>query len=268
MAKRAHLITGGFPAGSTAGHDMDYARLRLLGFLAEHEDTVSTVANDYRDLETWLDGTAFLLTYVAGPTPDPAQHEILRRWLESGGRWFGLHGTSGGRATRIEGTYQRRMVQEAHHDTLGSFFLNHPPARRFEVVVADQHPLTDGLPERFQTEDELYLIEMLGDHTVLLTTDLAEDPSPDGFGFQYDEDTSLQADGRTRVLGYVKDIGAGSVAYVGLGHCHSPDSNIQPFVDSSVAADGETPKTFRGSWEHTAFERLVRNAISWGLEAA
>ena len=29
-SKRAHLITGGYPAGSDAGHDMNYARLRLL----------------------------------------------------------------------------------------------------------------------------------------------------------------------------------------------------------------------------------------------
>jgi len=27
MNQRAHLITGGYPPGSTAGHDMDYARL-------------------------------------------------------------------------------------------------------------------------------------------------------------------------------------------------------------------------------------------------
>ena len=26
-----HLITGGFPPGSAAGHDMDYARVKLLG---------------------------------------------------------------------------------------------------------------------------------------------------------------------------------------------------------------------------------------------
>ena len=31
-SKRAHLITGGYPAGSDAGHDMNFARLRLLEF--------------------------------------------------------------------------------------------------------------------------------------------------------------------------------------------------------------------------------------------
>ena len=32
---RAHVVTGGFPLGSSAGHDHDFARLRLLGLLAE-----------------------------------------------------------------------------------------------------------------------------------------------------------------------------------------------------------------------------------------
>ena len=265
MAKRAHLITGGFPTGSHAGHDMDYARLRLLGMLAEHNDATATVANDFSELDKWLDGADFLITYVAGPVPNAEQHEGLSNWLEAGGRWFGLHGTSGGRAARIEGTRQRRMVKEPHHETLGCFFLNHPPVRRFDVAVHGEHPLTSGLPESFETVDELYLIEPIGDSQVLLTTELPEDPSPPGFGFQYDADTSLQADGKTRVLGYVKDIGAGAVAYVALGHTHSPRSNIQPFVDASVAEDGVTPATLRGSWETGAFQLLLRNAITWGM---
>ncbi len=134
MAKRAHLITGGYPAGSHAGHDMDYARLRLLGLLAEHDDVSATVANDFDALEKWLDGADLLITYVAGPVPSDDQHEALRHWLEAGGRWFGLHGTSGGRAARIEGSPQRRMVKQAHHETLGSFFLNHPPIRAFRLT--------------------------------------------------------------------------------------------------------------------------------------
>ena len=267
MAKRAHLITGGFPAGRSAGHDMDYARLRLLGYLAERDDVVTTVANDYGNLDKWLDGSALLLPYLAGPIPSAEQHSYLRDWLEAGGHWFGLHGTSGGRAARIEGSRQRKMVKEPHHETLGSFFINHPPVRRFQVAVQSDHPLTAGLPSSFETDDELYLIEPIGQSNVLLTTELPEDPSPPGFGFQYDADTSLQADGKTRVLGYVKDVGAGGVGYVALGHCHSPLSNSQPFVDDSVVTGGVTPTTFRGSWETDAFQTLVRNAIAWGIAA-
>ena len=75
----------------------------------------------------------------------------------------------------------------------------------------------------------------------------------------------MQPDGKTRVLGYVKDVGDGSVAYVALGHCHSPRSNSQPFVDTSVTDDGATPKTLRGSWETEPFQMLLQNAVSWGL---
>ena len=51
--RRAHLIAGGFPSGSHAGHDHDYARLRLLGLLAEGDLPAST-ANDFADVERWL----------------------------------------------------------------------------------------------------------------------------------------------------------------------------------------------------------------------
>src|SRR5262245_23478312 len=124
---RAHLITGGYPPGASGGHDHDYARLRLLNLLAEAGVATST-ANDFADVARWLEVTRLLITYVAGPYPNDAEDAVIRAWLEGGGRWLGLHGTSGGRAVRIaEGARQRRMVKTSHHQTLGSFFLNHPP---------------------------------------------------------------------------------------------------------------------------------------------
>jgi len=44
MSSRTHLIVGGFPPGASAGHDMDYARLSLLGLLAERECCTSRAA--------------------------------------------------------------------------------------------------------------------------------------------------------------------------------------------------------------------------------
>jgi uncharacterized protein len=266
-ALRIHLITGGFPPGSPAGHDMNYARLRLLTLLHEHPQIYATTANDYTDLARWLPDSQFLITYVAGPFPDEAQDKLLQEWLESGGRWLALHGTSGGRAERLENR-RRRMVKGGYHATLGSFFLNHPPIRRFRVEVADHtHPITEGLPPSFEVADELYMIELQHpDKTqILLTTELACDPSPAGFGFVYDRDTSLMGDGKTRVLGYTRAIGKGAVTYIALGHCHALGNNVQPFVDASVEASGATPLTFRGSWESPAFERLLRNSLSWGI---
>src|SRR6185437_11963622 len=50
---RAHLIAGGFPPGSMGGHDHDYARLKLLGLLAE-QDVPASVGNDFSDVAKWL----------------------------------------------------------------------------------------------------------------------------------------------------------------------------------------------------------------------
>jgi len=261
---RAHLITGGFPPGSTAGHDMDYARLRLLQLLSDG-GAMTTVASDFTDVAKWLPGCQLLVTYVAGPFPADAESAFIERWLEDGGKWVALHGTSGGKAARTADGKGRKMVKLAHHRALGAFFLNHPPLRRFSVSVEDRsHPLMADMPASFDVIDELYLIEVQDPSAkVLLTTDLAEDPSPPGFGFAYDEDTSLLPDGKTRVLGFVREVGKGAVAYWALGHCHSPATNAQPFVDESLAADGSTPPIFHGVWENDAFSRLLSNSISW-----
>ena len=62
--------------------------------------------------------------------------------------------TDGGRARRM-------MVKGPHHRTLGCFFGNHPPRRRFTLAVTPGHPLADGLPDRFEVDDERYLLELL-----------------------------------------------------------------------------------------------------------
>ena len=266
--QRAHLITGGFPPGSPAGHDMDYARLQLLQKLQAESQLAVTVANDFQDLERWLPGTELLITYVAGPYPAGTGNEALSSWLQAGGRWFALHGTSGGKAvkTEHEGRPVKKMVKGEHHQTLGCFFLNHPPLSEFQVSVTGDHAVTQGLPEMFSAQDELYLIELQDPDAsrILLTTELAKDPSPPGFGFFYDEDTSLRADGKTRVLGYARDVGRGEVVYVGLGHCHTGRTNGQSAVDASLQPDGIMPAEFHGVWETDAFALLVQNAIAWG----
>src|SRR5580692_3361387 len=125
MPRRAHVIAGGFPAGSAAGHDHDYARLKLLELLAE-QNVPASVANDFTDVEKWLPLSRLLITYVAGPYPDAAQCRAIQHWLEAGGTWLGLHGTSGGRAQRVEGSRQRRTVKTEHHAILGATFSRIP----------------------------------------------------------------------------------------------------------------------------------------------
>ncbi|MDP6255523.1 MAG: hypothetical protein QGG45_12690, partial [Alphaproteobacteria bacterium] len=154
--QRAHLITGGFPPGSAAGHDMDYARLQLLQQLQAREHLAVTVANDFQDIERWLPGTDFLITYVAGPYPVGTGNAALLDWLAKGGRWFALHGTSGGKAVKGErdGLTVKKMVKAEHHRILGCFFLNHPPLCEFQVSVTADIPVTRGLTKTFFAQDE------------------------------------------------------------------------------------------------------------------
>jgi type 1 glutamine amidotransferase len=250
---------------------MDYARLRLLQLLQESPQVLTTMGNDFTDIAKWLPGSQLLITYVAGPHPNEEQNNVLRQWLEASGRWLALHGTSGGKAVPVgDQRHARKMVKASHHATLGGFFLNHPPVRKFQVTVTDRdHFLTKGLPTSFEVTDELYLIELQDPATthVLLTTELEKDPSPPGFGFTYEKDTSVLPDGKTRVLGYSREIGKGGVVYIALGHCHSLLNNVQPFVDVSVNPSGNTPLVFRGAWETAPFEQLLRNGIEWGAKA-
>jgi type 1 glutamine amidotransferase len=260
---RAHLITGGFPPGASAGHDHDYARLQLLELLAEQEVPAS-VANDFGDVERWLPVSRLLITYVAGPYPDAAQCRAIERWLEEGGHWLGLHGTSGGRAERVEGVRQRRTVKLDHHAVLGSYFLTHPPICKIRVDVADGPArLTAGLPSSFDVEDEPYFIELQhpASTRILLSADYGAGVVSPTIGTLYRSDTSLLPDGRTRTLGYTRAVGKGGVTYFALGHCHSPA------VRAGRAADpmDQTPLTFRGSWEVDSFRTLLKNAIAWGL---
>ena len=101
-----------------------------------------------------------------------------------------------------------------------------------------------------------------------MTAQLGPDLSPPGFGFVYDGDTALLPDGKTRVIAHTRDVGEGGVTYVTLGHCHTPSTNSQPYVDASVAADGKTPPTLRVTWETEAYRRLLSNAVEWGMGAA
>jgi type 1 glutamine amidotransferase len=258
-----HLIAGGFPPGASAGHDHDYARLRLLALLGQ-QDVPTSVANDFADVAKWLPLSRLLITYVAGPYPDAEQCRTIRSWLEAGGRWLALHGTSGGRAERVEGSRQRRTVKTEHHALLGSYFLTHPPIQKIRVdVERSDSPLTRGLGTSFDVEDEPYFIELQEpDSTqVLLTADYGPGATSPAIGPLYGKDTSLRPDGKTRVLGYTHDVGRGGVAYFALGHCHNPAVRSARVGDPTDT----TPLTFHGSWETEAFVTLLRNAISWGV---
>ena len=99
---------------------------------------------------------------------------------------------------------------------------------------------------------------------ILLTAEYGPDAVSPAIGTLYPADTSLQADGRTRVLGYTKPVGRGGVTYIALGHCHNPAIRAaRAFTDPADT----TPPIFRVPWETDAFVTLLRNAIAWGTGA-
>lgn len=115
MGGRAHLVVGGFPIGSRAGHDMDFLRVRMLQSL-QNKNFQTTVSQDFSLLEDRLDGTNYLISYVAGPYPDENQVETLESWLQDGGKWFALHGTRGGPAwsekARLQGVWTNPVFNQ------------------------------------------------------------------------------------------------------------------------------------------------------------
>lgn len=264
---RAHLITGGFPTGTPSGHDHDYARLQLLARLEEQEIPAS-VSSDYEDVEKWLPHSQLLITYVAGPHPNPQQCGAIQSWLEAGGRWLGFHGTAGGKAERIEGTDWRKTVKLDHHAVLGGYFLTHPAIRTMTLKVGDgPESLLKGLPDSFEVTDEPYFVELQDPSSthILLSAEYGPDCVSPLIGPVYAKDTSLLPDGKTRALAFTKEVGKGGVTYFALGHAHNPAIKALRAAEQGVPLESLAPLTFHGSWENETFQVMVRNAVTWGM---
>jgi type 1 glutamine amidotransferase len=114
------------------------------------------------------------------------------------------------------------------------------------VTVADpSHPLVKGI-EPFDTEDELYHMELHGKLHVLLKTECAEP----GTGFVEAADAI-----GTHPVFYLKDHGKGAVLYNTLGHCRG-HYDLQPMLDWWPTVD-------RCAWDLPVFYDLLRRGIGW-----
>src|SRR5262249_61440867 len=155
------------------------------------------------------------------------------RGARAGGGWAGRGGGGGGGAGGGGASRQRRTVKTDHHALLGSSFPPHPPICKIRVDVTGGSPLTRGLGPSFVVEDEPYFIELQDPQStqILLTADYGPSATSPTIGTLYPSDTSLQADGKTRVLGYTRQVGQGAVAYFALGHCHNPAIRAAPTPD-------------------------------------
>jgi len=226
-------------------HDIDFARLELLKLFAEDQRVRVRVFEDYENLAA-IAAADMIVTYTCDVIPSLAAQEALKAWLEAGGRWYALHGTSSILRLLDTGLWDAPRWAPLFMELLGSQFISHPPIEPYTVTVADPgHPLVEGV-EPFDTTDELYHLERHGDLHVLLETDCTEP----GTGFV----EAADAPGKHPVF-YIKQHGAGAVLYLTLGHCRG-HYDLQPMADWWPTVD-------RCAWDLPVFYTLLRRGIAW-----
>lgn len=237
----AHLVAAG------RYHDIDFARLELLGLLAEHDRVRTSVAMDYGDVER-LEDCRFLVTYTCDVMPTPGELAALRRFVERGGRWLALHGTNSilrfTEDGRVDCPDERPDVMEL----LGTQFMAHPPIGPFRVEVTDAgHPLTAGIGD-FDIVDELYLSEKRAPIEVLMQT---------RFDGTVERFTRSDWPGATAPILYLRHLGKGAILYNTLGHCrgHHDLTELTPFY----------PHPERCAWNYPVYYELLRRSLRWAL---
>ncbi|HET8612241.1 MAG TPA: ThuA domain-containing protein [Sphingomonas sp.] len=226
-------------------HDIDFARLELLKLLAEDQAVRVRVFEDYENIAA-IEAADMLISYTCDIAPSLDAQEALKRWLERGGRWYALHGTSSILRLLDNGLWDAPRWAPLFMDLLGNQFISHPPIEPYRVTAADpDHPLVAGI-EPFDTTDELYHLETHGPLHVLLHTEC----SGPGTGFV----EAADAPG-THPVFYIKRHGEGAVLYLTLGHCRG-HYDLQPLADWWPTVD-------RCAWDLPVFYTLLRRGIDW-----
>jgi type 1 glutamine amidotransferase len=221
---RANLICGS-PARN---HDFDFARRKLLDALYEAGDIRTDVASTYDDAAA-IEAGDLLVSYTSQVPVGDDQCDALRRFVESGGRWFAVHASNSVRDNRpLPGI-------------LGSRFIAHPPYMHYTVsVTAPDDALLEGIAP-FEVDDELYVIEYSEDIDVLLHTQWGG------------EAMRQQFPEAVRPLMYRRRLGDGGVLYLALGHCNRPFDKPRP--------DAPDSPDRRGPWPLPVYQTLIRRGI-------
>lgn len=231
-------------------HDIDFARLEVLKLLGEDDRIRTRVFEDYSNIAAICESD-FLITYTCDVMPGLDEQEALRRYVEGGGRWYALHGTNSVLRFLADGRVDSPRWAPHFMETLGAMFVAHPPIVPYRVTVADpQHPLVKGI-EPFETNDEIYLMEIYGKLHVLLETHFEGEAT----GF-------VEKDWKAanHPVFYLHNVGKGAVLYLTLGHCRG-HYDMQPMMEFY-------PEVERCAWNLPVFYDLLRRGIAWAKEPA
>jgi type 1 glutamine amidotransferase len=241
------LVVGGL------WHDFDFARLELLRLLGEHDEFRVRVQPTYEDTTSFEPGGSFpaeiLVTYTCDVRPSERAQRVLRDWVERGGRWVALHGTSFAHDLSPDG-WAVADPMPLFIDTLGSRFVAHPPIAPYRVDnVAPDHWLVAGV-ESFVTTDELYLNEY--PDRAALTPLLQTTYQGDARGFADGDWNDRDPD---HLVMYLRPLGEGAVLYNTLGHCRG-HYDMVPLKDYYPTVD-------RCAWDLPVFTELLRRSLRW-----
>ena len=203
-------------------HDIDYARLQLLGLLGEHERIRTRMAEDYRDIEA-IEASDFLVTYTVDVVPDEATALAiarLRRRPASAGsrctariRCCATSRAAAGKHRATRARSWRRSAASSSRTRRSHRIASRPPS--------PTHPLVAGI-EPFDADDELYLSELHPPLQVLLHTRWTGEAK----GFT-ERDWSRD---EPRPVMYLKQVGDGEVLYLTLGHARG-HYDMRPLMD-------------------------------------
>ncbi len=237
------LVTGG------KYHDFDFARRELLGLLAEHDEFRVRVQPDYEDAEA-IAAAAILVTYTCDVRPSEQAQQIIRDWVEGGGRWVALHGTNSALGDASVRPVATPRPFRLWADTLGSQFIAHPAIEPYAVEITDpSHWLVAGI-DPFHATDELYLNEYPDRDALVPLLHTIYQGTAGGF----EESDWTTCDPQHLVM-YLRPLGEGGVLYNTLGHCRGhydmvPVKEYWPSID-------------RCSWELPVFYELLRRSLRW-----
>lgn len=228
-------------------HDIDFARVELLKLLNADDRFRVRVGEDYRDSDA-INAADLLITYTCDVVPTADELAGLRTFLESGKRWFALHGTNSVIRFLKNGKVDTPDTAPDFMEMLGTQFVAHPPIGTFRVDVSDpDHALTQGI-EPFEIEDELYLSRDTGDYHLLLETRFEGEAT----GFIKDK----WVDDRPQPVFYIRRYGKGEVLYLTLGHCRGK------YDLQSIGVEEYAPIE-RCSWQYPIFYELLNRGIGW-----
>ncbi|MEM7341402.1 MAG: ThuA domain-containing protein [Actinomycetota bacterium] len=234
-------------------HDIDFARRELLALLGEHLHVRVRVESTFENTDLLAEASV-LVSYTCDMRPSEAAQRATRAWVEGGGRWVALHGTNAALDLPRPNGVEAPRCFPLWAETLGSQFVAHPPIAPYLVEPTDAgHWLVAGI-DAFETDDELYLMELHdeADLVPLLHTTWRGEAS--GFA---EADWS---DGSDRhLVQYLRPLGAGAVLYNTLGHCRG-HWDMAPLMRWY-------PTIERCSWEKPEYHELLRRAIRWSLGA-